>query len=70
VVAGYAGFHSHFCPKVLAAAEEHGVDPARLVIELCEIDRFKVGDADLERVASRLRETADDRVPHAGHVPG
>jgi 4-hydroxy 2-oxovalerate aldolase/long-chain acyl-CoA synthetase len=58
VVSGYAGFHSNFLPKVLGAAEEYGVDPARLIIELCEIDRCSVRDDDLQRVASRLREDA------------
>jgi 4-hydroxy 2-oxovalerate aldolase/long-chain acyl-CoA synthetase len=56
VVSGYAGFHSNFLPKVQAAAEEYDVDPARLIIELCEIDRCSVRDDDLRRIASRLRE--------------
>lgn len=56
VVSGYAGFHSNFLPKVVAAAEEYGLDPARLIIELCEIDRCSVRDDDLRRVADRLRE--------------
>jgi 4-hydroxy 2-oxovalerate aldolase len=59
VVSGYAGFHSNFLPKVLGAAEEYGVDPARLMIELCEIDRCNVRDEDLQRIASGLREAAD-----------
>ena len=59
VVSGYAGFHSNFLPKVVAAAKEYGVDPARLVIDLCEIDRCNVRDEDLRRAASRLREAGD-----------
>jgi 4-hydroxy 2-oxovalerate aldolase len=58
VVSGYAGFHSNFLPKVLVAAQEYAVDPARLIIELCEIDRCNVRDEDLRRVASRVREVA------------
>jgi 4-hydroxy 2-oxovalerate aldolase/long-chain acyl-CoA synthetase len=63
VVSGYAGFHSNFLPKVLVAAEEYAVDPARLIIALCEIDRCNVSDEDLRRVASRLREAVDDPSP-------
>lgn len=58
VVSGYAGFHSNFLPKVLSAAEEFDVDPAPLIIELCEIDRCSVRDEDLRRIAMRLRESA------------
>jgi len=63
VVSGYAGFHSNFLPKVLAAAEEHGVDPAPLIIELCGIDRCNVRDDDLRRIAGRLRESAGTPSP-------
>ncbi len=55
VVSGYAGFHTNFLPKVLVAAAEYAVDPARLIIGLCDIDRFDVSDEDLRRVAIRMR---------------
>jgi len=63
VVSGYAGFHSNFLPKVLGAAEEYAVDPARLIIDLCEIDRLNVRDEDLRRLATRLREDAETPAP-------
>lgn len=63
VVSGYAGFHSNFLPKVLAAAEEYAVDPARLIIELCEIDRFNVSDEDLRRVATNMRDAVEVAAP-------
>jgi 4-hydroxy-2-oxovalerate aldolase len=63
VVSGYAGFHSSFLPKVLVAAEEYAVDPALLIIELCEIDRCDVRDEDLRCVASRVRERAEPLSP-------
>jgi 4-hydroxy 2-oxovalerate aldolase len=63
VVSGYAGFHTSFLPRVLVTAEEYTVDPARLIIELCEIDRFNVSDDDLRRVASRMREAVDTPSP-------
>jgi 4-hydroxy 2-oxovalerate aldolase len=58
VVSGYAGFHSNFLPKVLVAADEYALDPARLIIELCDIDRLSVTDEAIERVANRLRDAA------------
>lgn len=63
VVSGYAGFHSNFLPKVMAAAEEYEVDPARLIIGLCEIDRLSVGDDALRTVATRLRGAAGELTP-------
>lgn len=63
VVSGYAGFHSNFLPKVLGAAEEYDVDPARLIIDLCEVDRFSVDDDVLHRLASRLRDAVATAVP-------
>jgi len=56
VVSGYAGFHTNFLPQVLVAAEEYAIDPARLIIELCDIDRLGVTDEALQCAANRLRE--------------
>ncbi|HEU4559519.1 MAG TPA: hypothetical protein VFS20_16835 [Longimicrobium sp.] len=63
VVSGYAGFHSNFLPTVLAAAEEYAVDPALLIIGLCEIDRCTVRDEDLRRIANHLRERVEPLRP-------
>ena len=62
VVSGYAGFHTNFLPKVLVAADEYGLDPARLIIELCDIDRLSVTDEAMERVVTRLRDAASAAV--------
>jgi len=56
VVSGYAGFHTNFLPKILLAAEEYAIDPARLIIKLCDLDRLSVTDEALQHVANRLRE--------------
>jgi len=69
VVSGFAGFHSNFLPKVLAAAEEYAVDPALLIIEMCEIDRCNVRDEDLRRVAARVREAVGNPAPVAALEP-
>lgn len=63
IVAGYAGFHSSFLPKVMAAAGRNGVDPARMIIELCKVDRVNADDAVLERVALQMTSASRELVP-------
>jgi isopropylmalate/homocitrate/citramalate synthase len=62
IVAGYAGFHSSFLPKVMAAAVRNGVDPARMIIELCKVDRVDADDAVLEQVALRMTSASRELV--------
>jgi 4-hydroxy 2-oxovalerate aldolase len=54
LVAGFAGFHSGFLPRVLAAASRYEADPAHLILEVCAVDRGQVRDADLDQIAARL----------------
>jgi 4-hydroxy 2-oxovalerate aldolase len=70
VISGYAGFHTNFLPKVLVAAQEYALDPARLIIELCEIDRLAVSDETLRRIASRMREALDAQPSGTVDGPG
>jgi 4-hydroxy 2-oxovalerate aldolase len=54
LVAGFAGFHSSFLPKLLESAARHRVDPAQLMIEVCGVDRVQLRDEVLEEAAGRL----------------
>lgn len=54
LVAGYAGFHSSFLPRLLDAATRHQADPARLMIEVCGVDRVQLREDVLEEIARRL----------------
>lgn len=62
IVAGYAGFHSSFLPKVMAAAGRNGVDPARMIIELCNVDGVNADDEVLERVALEMTSASRELV--------
>lgn len=55
VVSGYAGFHTSFLPKVLVAADEYALDPARLIVQLCDIDRLDATDEVIQRAVNLLR---------------
>lgn len=55
-IAGFADFHSSYLDKLLRAASSHGVDPAKLIVEMCKIDKQSVSNEDLERVASRMEK--------------
>jgi 4-hydroxy-2-oxovalerate aldolase len=68
VVAGFAGFHSSFLPKVQRVAARHRVEPARLIIELCKVTRTDADEDLLERLAGDLHlalhpELASDLLP-------
>lgn len=66
LVAGYAGFHSSFLPKLLEAAERHRADPAQLMIDVCAVDRVQLRDDVLEEIASRLSGGAEPRTGEHG----
>lgn len=76
LVAGYAGFHSSFLPRLLDAADRHQVDPAQLMIDVCCTSRVELREEVLEQVASGLRGGAARRAGEYGehaaapaHVP-
>jgi 4-hydroxy-2-oxovalerate aldolase len=41
VISGFAQFHSSFLGRVQAAADTHGVDVRRLIVELCKLDKTR-----------------------------
>jgi 4-hydroxy 2-oxovalerate aldolase len=52
---GLALFHSGHLPKVLAKAKEHQVDPRRLILELCKLDRINAHEELLEKAAHQAK---------------
>ena len=52
---GLALFHSGHLPKVLAKAKEHQVDPRRLILELCTLDRINAHEELLEKAACQAK---------------
>lgn len=69
LVAGYAGFHSSFLPRLLDAAARYQADPAQLMIDVCGVDRVQLRDEVLEEIASRLCGGAEHLTGRYGECP-
>lgn len=54
-VAGYAEFHSSYMPKIQKYSAKYGVDPARLIIEMCKVDKVNAKEHILDSVAKKLK---------------
>ena len=50
-------------PKVMAAAGRNGLDPGRMIIEVCKVDRVNADDAVLERAALQMTSASRELVP-------
>jgi 4-hydroxy-2-oxovalerate aldolase len=69
LIAGYAGFHSSFLPRLLDAAARHRVDPAQLIVEVCGVDRVQLREEVLEEAASRLCGRGESHPGEYGEPP-
>jgi 4-hydroxy 2-oxovalerate aldolase len=56
MTAGLALFHSGHLEKVLMTAELHQVDPRRLIIELCRLDKINASVEHLEMAAKEVKQ--------------
>lgn len=57
VALGYGRFHSAFLPRALKAADEAGIDPYRLIVELGRRDMMRLSDELLDETVASLRAT-------------
>jgi len=64
VVAGYAQFHSSFMGTINRYSGRYGVDPRRLIIELCKVNQTQAPAELVESIAQCLRSSADESYPH------
>lgn len=55
VLAGYAKFHSSFTPVINKYASATGVDPRKLIVELCKEDIINAPEQLVKKIANRLR---------------
>lgn len=53
---GYGRFHSSYLERAVAAAEQAGVNPFRLIVELGRQDMMRLPDELLERTVARLAD--------------
>lgn len=63
ITSGVAGFHSSHLALVRAHAEEAGVDPRELIVELCKVDQIQAPPELVREVAARLAERSGSREP-------
>lgn len=55
ILSGYAKFHSSFTPVINKYAEAAGVDPRRLIVEVCKEDIINAPEKLVEEVANRIK---------------
>lgn len=58
VVIGMAGFHSSYLPRIRSAAKQFGVDPKKIILEVCKYDRVEPSQTLIDRVAGELAQQA------------
>jgi 4-hydroxy-2-oxovalerate aldolase len=58
LISGFADFHSSYMHHIEKASSKHNVDPARLIIEMCTIDKVNLDVHILEEVATKMRTGA------------
>lgn len=58
VVTGYAQFHSSYMGVIHKYSSKYGVDPRRLIIELCRQDRVNAPEELVESIAARIEGKA------------
>ena len=54
VTAGLALFHSSYYPVIKSFSDKYGVDPRKLILSLCEIDKLNAPHDLVEKIAKKL----------------
>jgi hypothetical protein len=60
LVSGYAQFHSSYMGTIRQYASRYRVDPRRLIIRLCQVDRVEAPPALVEKLAQELSAATDE----------
>jgi 4-hydroxy-2-oxovalerate aldolase len=61
VTSGLAQFHSGFLGRVQKAADSHGIDVRRLIIELCKLDREKADQQLIDTAVSNAMHSSSSK---------
>jgi 4-hydroxy-2-oxovalerate aldolase len=64
IIGGYAQFHSSYMGIVRKFSTKHRVDPRKLIIELCAVDKVNAPEELVDTIAQKLRDASSD-VPTA-----
>ncbi len=62
IVAGYAQFHSSYMGVIRHFSSKYRIDPRRLIMAVCEIDKVEASHDLVERVAREMRRNSDEVV--------
>jgi 4-hydroxy-2-oxovalerate aldolase len=60
VASGYAQFHSSYMGVIRKYASQYGVDPRKLIIGLCAVDKVNAPPTLVEQIAQQIRKDADE----------
>jgi len=59
-IAGYAQFHSSYMGVIRKYSSKYQVDPRKLILGLCEIDKVDAPPELVEQIAQRLKKESDE----------
>jgi len=65
LVAGYAQFHSSYMGLIREYSSRYRIDPRRLILALCEVDKVNAPRDLLDRIANQLKAKQETEVPTA-----
>ena len=60
IVCGYAQFHSSYMGVIRKFSSQYGVDPRKLIIKVCEIDKVNAPPQLVESLAKDIKSDADE----------
>jgi 4-hydroxy 2-oxovalerate aldolase len=60
VIAGYAQFHSSYMGVIRRYSSKYQVDPRKLILGLCEVDKVDAPPELVERIAQRIKKESDE----------
>jgi 4-hydroxy-2-oxovalerate aldolase len=60
IVSGYAQFHSSYMAVIRQFSSKYGVDPRKLIIGLCRVDKVNAPPEVVERVAQQIRQDGEE----------
>jgi len=55
IISGYAEFHSSYMGYIQKYSTKYNVDPMLLIMKMCEVDKVKVEEDTLDKVAQQLK---------------
>lgn len=67
IVSGYAQFHSSYMGTIHRFASKYNVDPRKLIIRVCDIDKVNASSALVESIAQQIKVESKEMVTSRFH---